>query len=92
MLKSYVLFLAVKRILEHYTRKYESPEVELPLEKVQIKIQNEKSVVNVPKKLAHRIGPPNNTGKSNFYETLKKKSKSPNNYFSYSEEKNSSTN
>lgn len=57
-------FSAVKRMLEHYARKYESPGDESPLEKVQINIQNEKSVVKVPKKLAHRIGPPNNPGKS----------------------------
>lgn len=49
---------AIKRSLEH-GRKCEPSGV--PCERVQIQIENDKSLVNVPKKLAHRIGLQNKT-------------------------------
>ncbi|KAL0266706.1 UNVERIFIED_CONTAM: hypothetical protein PYX00_009181 [Menopon gallinae] len=52
----------MKRVLEHYTRKYESSEMDVSPKRVQIQIENDKSLVNVPKKLAHRIGIQNKTG------------------------------
>ena len=82
----------MKRMLEHYTRKYGSDELDVPLDKVQINIQNSEPA-KIPKKLEHRIGLQRNplSTMGNFLQHIVNQIKLNNIYlfFYSSKEKNS---